>query len=346
MKLSLFDYNLPEELIAYYPARRREESRLMILDRETGEFKCAKFPAVLNYMSKGDVLVVNNTKVFKARLFARRPSGGKVEIFLLEEIKIDGINCWQVLTHPSRRIKEGESLIFDEKSNVTIFRKLPDGKTAVKFKSKIEAARIISKFGHIPLPIYIHRPDEKSDESRYQTVYADSKRARAVAAPTAGLHFSKRILDKIAQMGVKIVPVTLHVGYGTFKTIRTEEIEEHAIDPEYVEISKSAASSINKARDKGGKVFAVGTTVVRALESAPYVDGEITAFSGPVDLYIKPGHQFRLVDHLITNFHLPQSSLVILVSSFAGRENILSAYNAAVADKFRFYSYGDCMLIL
>ncbi len=346
MKLSLFDYDLPEEQIAYYPARRRDESRLLVLDRSTGDITKAKFSSITDYLNKGDILVVNNTKVFKARLYARRPSGGKVEIFLLEETKIDGINCWQVLTHPSRRIKEGESLVFDEKSRVEIYRKLPDGKTAIRFKNKVEAARIISKFGHIPLPIYIHRPDEKSDETRYQTIYANARKAKAVAAPTAGLHFSKRILDKIAKKGVKIVPLTLHVGYGTFRTVHSEEIEEHVIEPEYAEISKSAAAAINKARENGAKVFAVGTTVVRAMESAPYKDGKLMAFNGPADIYIKPGHQFRMIDHLITNFHLPKSSLIILVSAFAGRENILRAYNIAVEDKYRFYSYGDCMLIL
>ncbi len=318
----------------------------MILNRENSDIKHAKFPAILNYIKEGDALVVNNTKVFKARLFARRASGGKVEIFLLGEIKLDGLSCWEVLTHPSRRVKEGETLFFDEDSSVVVLKKLPTGRTAIKFKSKVEAARIISELGHVPLPIYIHRPDEKIDELRYQTVYASPKKAKAVAAPTAGLHFNKKILAKIADKGVKIVPVTLHVGYGTFKTIRADDIDEHAIDPEYVEISKSSAAAINKIRKSGGKIFAVGTTVVRTLESAPFVDGQLMAYSGFVDLYIRPGHKFNMVDHLITNFHLPKSSLLILISAFADREQIIKTYNLAVSEKYRFYSYGDCMLIL
>jgi len=291
-------------------------------------------------------LIINDTKVFKARLFARRESGGKVELFLLEEVESSEMCCWKVLTHPTKRVKEGEELIFDEKSRILIVKKHPDGRTTVGFKSKAEAKRIISKFGHVPLPIYIHRPDRKLDESRYQTVYANAKKARAVAAPTAGFHFSKGILEKIRAKGVKIIPITLHVGYGTFKTIRTDNIEDHSIDAEYVEISKTSAAAINRIRQKGGRIFVVGTTSVRALESAQTKAGKLQAYSRYVDLYIRPGHNFKFVDHLITNFHLPRSSLLILVSAFVGREKILEAYRIAVEEKYRFYSYGDCMLIL
>ncbi len=346
MDLSLFDYYLPEGFIAYHPARQRDWSKLMVLDRSNGELSHHKFPEIIDYLNEGDALVVNDTKVFKARLFARRESGGKVEIFLLEETEYEGQNCWQVLTHPTRRVKEGESLFFDEKSSVEIVAKSPDGKSYIKFKNKTEASRIISKFGHVPLPIYIHRPDEKSDENRYQTIFARPRKAKAVAAPTAGLHFSNRVLKKIGDKGVKIIRITLHVGYGTFKTVKADNIDEHVVDPERAEISKTSAHAINSVRKNGGKIFAVGTTSVRTLEAAEIIDGDVQPFSDYVDLYIKPGHEFRVVDHLITNFHLPKSSLAILVSAFAGREKILHAYETAVKEKYRFYSYGDCMLIL
>ncbi len=346
MDLSLFDYYLPEGFIAYHPTRQRDWSKLMVLDRKNGELSHHKFPEIVDYFKEGDALVVNDTRVFKARLFARRESGGKVEIFLLEETEYEGQNCWQVLTHPTRRVREGESLFFDEKSSVEVIAKTPDGKSYIKFKNKTEATRIISKFGHVPLPIYIHRPDEKSDENRYQTIFARLRKAKAVAAPTAGLHFTNRVLKKIEDKGVKIIRITLHVGYGTFKTVKADDIDEHVVDPERAEISKTAAHAINSVRKNGGRIFAVGTTSVRTLEAAEIIDGNIQPFSDYVDLYIKPGHEFKVVDHLITNFHLPKSSLAILVSAFAGREKILDAYETAVKEKYRFYSYGDCMLIL
>ncbi len=346
MKLSLFDYALPPENIAYHPTRRRDSSRLMVLDRKSGQIDHKKFPSILEYLSKNDGLVINDTKVFKARLFARKPSGGKVELFLLGEVETTELCCWQVLTHPTKRVKEGENLIFDEKSTITVVKKSPDGKTTIGFKSQAEAKRIISKFGHVPLPIYIHRPDKKIDETRYQTVYANPKKSGAVAAPTAGFHFSKGILEKIKAKGIKIIPITLHVGYGTFRTIRADDIDDHKIDPEYAEISKTSANAINRVHEKGGRIFAVGTTSVRTLESGTIINGKLQPYSGRVELFIKPGHTFQIVDHLITNFHLPKSSLIILVSAFAGREAILSAYETAIAEKYRFYSYGDSMLIL
>ncbi len=319
---------------------------MMVFNRTTGEILHKKFPSIIDYLNKGDGLVINNTKVFKARLFARRASGGKVELFLLEQVDYQGKYCFKVLTHPTRRVKEGELLYFDDNSILEIIKKGEEGVTLAGFGTRMEAKRIIAKFGHVPLPIYIHRPDEKSDETRYQTIYADAKKAKAVAAPTAGFHFTDGILEKIKAKGVKIIPITLHVGYGTFKSIRANDIEDHSIDPEYAEISASAARAINKVKESGGKIFAVGTTSVRTLESAKTTGGEIKPFSGNVDLYIRPGHNFRIVDHIITNFHLPKSSLVILISAFAGREQILNAYKIAVEEKYRFYSYGDCMLIL
>lgn len=346
MDLSLFDYLLPDGYVAYHPARQRDSSRLMILDRQSGDITHKKFPSIVNYLSKGDALVVNNTKVLKARLYVRRESGGKIEIFLLEEMRYENQDCWRVLTHPTKRVKEGETLFFDKNSTLEVVKKFPDGKSLIKFKSKADADRIISSFGHVPLPIYIHRPDEKSDENRYQTIFASPKKAKAVAAPTAGLHFTNRVIKKIEAKGVKIIPITLHVGYGTFRTIKVDNIDEHNVDAEYAEISKRSANAINRIRNRGGKIFAVGTTAVRTLESAEFNDGEIQPFSDYADLYIRPGFKFKSVDHLITNFHLPKSSLIILVSAFAGREKILDAYRIAVKEKYRFYSYGDCMLIL
>ncbi len=346
MDISLFDYKLPDGRIAYYPAPRRDGSKLLVVDRESGNFKHRKFPAVLDYMEPGDGLVVNNTMVFKSRLIARRETGGKVEIFLLGETKFGNKVCWEVLTHPTRRIKEGEKILFDDGAAFEIIAKLPTGRTMIKFKSRKDADKIIKKHGHIPLPVYIHRPDEKRDENRYQTVYAQDQKAKAVAAPTAGLHFTHSMIKRIEEKGIKIIPVTLHVGYGTFKTVKAKSIEDHSVDGEYAEISRTSANAINKIKRTGGKIFAVGTTSVRTLESAPHVKGAIQPFSGIVDLYIYPPYKFKTVDHMITNFHLPKSSLLFLVSAFATRELILKAYYEAIRENYRFYSYGDCMLIL
>ena len=346
MDLSLFNYDLPEGYIAYNPTRRRDSAKMMVLDRQSGDIKHQKIPAIIDYFKPGDGLVINNTRVFKARLLLRRPTGGKVEIFLLNEINYKGRICWEVLTHPGRRVKEGEILFFDDLLSMEVMRKQPNEKTIIRFKSRKEADWIIDKFGHVPLPVYIHRPDDKIDESRYQTVYAHPKKSGAVAAPTAGLHFTERILKNIEKAGVKIIPITLHVGFGTFKAVRVDDINKHSVDPEFAEISKSSANTINRIKKNGGRIFAVGTTSVRTLEAAPCSNGLIQSFSDFVDLYIKPGHEFKIVDKMLTNFHLPKSSLVILVSAFAGREQIIKSYETAIKEKYRFYSYGDCMLIL
>ncbi len=346
MDIELFNFDLPPKLIADAPPGRRDGAKLFLLDRSTGEEKHLRFREIVKFLKPGDALVINNTKVLKARLFARRKTGGKVEVFLLEEIKHEGQNCWVVLTHPSRRVKEGEDLFLDEDNAIQVVKKFPDGKSLMRLGGKTKAERLIDKFGHVPLPIYIHRPDRDSDEERYQTVYAHPSKAKSVAAPTAGLHFTRKILDSIKSSGVHIVPVTLHVGYGTFKMVKTKNVEDHTVDAEFAEITKSSANTLNKVRQEGGKIFAVGTTSVRTLESAKLKEGEIQPFAEKVDLYIKPGYKFKVVDHLITNFHLPKSSLIILASSFAGRKKILHAYNAAIEDGYRFYSYGDCMLIL
>jgi len=353
MDVSLFDYHLPAELIAQFPVRKRDQSRLMVLNRATGQRKELPFKAVIDFINPGDALVVNNTKVFKARLFGNRATGAKIEIFLVRTHpdpahRTDtGQNAclWEALVRPSRRVKEGERIYFDS-DYVLMEKKLDGAGWLVRFSSETRQKRIISKYGHVPLPHYIRRDDQPSDIRRYQTIFADKNKIGAVAAPTAGFHFTKPILEALKAKGIKIVEVCLHVGPGTFKPVVADDIDDHTVDPEFAELPASSASVINSVREKGGKVFAVGTTTVRTLESAIIKNGAVAPFIKDVDLYIKPGFKFQVVDHLITNFHLPKSSLIILVSAFAGREKILETYREAIAKKFRFYSYGDAMLIL
>ena len=353
MNISLFDYNLPSELIAQFPTRRRDTSLLMVLNRATNTTTIVPFKQILHYLKKGDALVVNTTKVFKARLFGRRATGAKVEIFLIRSLRdapnsigrIKPASRWEALVSPSRRVKEGERIAFDL-YNVVLAKDLGGGRWGVVFNSRSQCEQIIRRFGHVPLPHYIKREDQPSDLRRYQTVFADKDKVGAVAAPTAGFHFTRSLLRAIEAKEVRIIETCLHVGPGTFKPVKVQNIDDHVVDPEFAELSPKAASQLNQVREKGGSIFAVGTTTVRTLESAETVHGEIQPFSGMVDLFIKPGFKFKVVDHLITNFHLPKSSLLILVSTFAGRECILSAYEEAIRSKMRFYSYGDAMLIL
>ncbi|MEA3296891.1 MAG: tRNA preQ1(34) S-adenosylmethionine ribosyltransferase-isomerase QueA [candidate division Zixibacteria bacterium] len=346
MDISLFDYNLPPELIAQFPSRRRDDSKLMILDRRGGGPSLFKpFRCITEYLSSGDAMVVNNTKVFKARLLGRRVTGGRVEIFLVRPVGSEETIVWEALVYPSRRVRVGESILYDSHS-ILLKRDIGGGRWEVQFQSDSQRRKIISRFGHVPLPHYIKREDQPSDIRRYQTVFANKNNVGAVAAPTAGFHFTKPILRTLDEKGVEIIQTCLHVGPGTFKPITADNIDDHIVDPEMASLSSEAAVKINKVRARGGSVFAVGTTAVRTLESAPIKDSMVQPFSGMVDLYIKPGYQFKLVDHLITNYHLPKSSLLILVSAFAGRERILQAYTEAIKQSFRFYSYGDAMLIL
>ncbi|MDH4157594.1 MAG: tRNA preQ1(34) S-adenosylmethionine ribosyltransferase-isomerase QueA, partial [candidate division Zixibacteria bacterium] len=308
------------------------------------------FTHLVDYLKRGDALVVNTTKVFKARLFGRRPTGAKVEVFLVRRITglstRKGHACpWEAMVRPSRRVKEGERVIFDS-LHAILAKDLGGGRWAVEFPSKTVEQKIIAHFGHVPLPHYIKRDDQPSDIRRYQTIFADPDKIGAVAAPTAGFHFTRPILDTIRARGARLVEVCLHVGPGTFKPVTADNIDDHVVDPELAELSPQAARSLNQVRQKGGRVFAVGTTSVRTLESARIVDGRIQPFAGEVDLYIRPGFAFGVTDHLVTNFHLPKSSLIILVSAFAGRERVLDAYRQAIALQMRFYSYGDAMLIL
>lgn len=346
MKLSQFQYDLPKELIAQFPARKRSESRLLMLDRATGVLRHGRFPDVLDYLNSGDALVVNNTKVFKARLFGRRKTGGQVEVFLVRRRDNETAELWEALAKPSRRLNPGEVLGFEGGEHLELCEHLGGGLWLVGFRSRSRAERIIARYGHVPLPQYIKRPDESADLRRYQTLFARKDKVGAVAAPTAGFHFTSAVLKRLKEKGVKLFEITLHVGPGTFKPIVVDDIAQHTVDPEFAELPEDVANGLNQVRANGGKVFAVGTTSVRTLESARIARGQIQPFAGMVDLYIKPGFEFRVVDHLITNFHLPGSSLLVLVSAFAGRGRILDAYHEAVLERYRFYSYGDAMLIL
>jgi len=346
MDISLFDYGLPPELIAQEPMRRRDESRLLVLDRAGGDIQILPFRRIVDFLDPGDTLVVNNTKVFKARLFGRRATGAKVEIFLVRPVdRTKDRLSWYALVNPSRRVKEGEPIEFGD-DRVVLTEDVGGGRWIVTFHSDTQRDRVIARHGHVPLPHYIRRSDRPDDVRRYQTVFADSDRVGAVAAPTAGFHFTKPLLQELEAKGIGRVELTLHVGPGTFKPVSVDNIEEHAVDPEFAELTPAAAEALNRTRADGGRIVAVGTTSVRTLESAVNRDGRFDPLARLVDLYIKPGHRFRAVDRMVTNFHLPKSSLLILVSAFAGRERVLEAYRTAIANRLRFYSYGDAMLIL
>lgn len=348
MDINLFDYKLPEELIAQYPMRKRDESRLLVLERKSGELHIYPFKKIIEFLHAGDALVINNTKVFKARLIGKRQTGATIEIFLIRKYE-NNETTWEALAKPSRRLHEGEKIFFYEggkAEKIILQNELGEGRWVVSFESKQIQQRIIDNFGHVPLPPYIKRVDVPDDINRYQTIFAREDKTGAVAAPTAGFHFTPSLIDALKKKGIKIIELTLHVGPGTFKPVQVNNIEYHIVDPEYAVLSPKAADLLNETRANGGEIFAVGSTSVRTLESAFISKGRINPFEGMVDLYIKPGFKFNIVNHLITNFHLPKSSLLILVAAFAGREKILEAYQKAIKNKFRFYSYGDAMLIL
>ena len=344
MKLSDFDYNLPEELIAQYPSDNRDESRLLVLDKKSGKIEHTVFKDIINYLSPSDLLVLNNTLVFPARLIGRKKkTGGKVEVFLLKEISQ---NRWEIIPHSAFRNQNSVDVVFGDGE---LECKL-SGNEAI-FECNGDIYKKLEKYGKVPLPPYIKRNppippfrkggQEGFDRERYQTVYAENR--GAVAAPTAGLHFTKELLSNIEKKGVETAKVTLHVGYGTFKPVKAENIKEHKIEPEYYEIKESEAIKINNAVKSGKRIVAVGTTTVRTLES---FTGEINAQNGYTSLFIYNGFNFRVTKSLLTNFHLPKSTLLMLVCAFAGRDMVLYAYNEAIKEGYRFYSYGDAMLII
>jgi S-adenosylmethionine:tRNA ribosyltransferase-isomerase len=326
-----FDYELPEERIAQEPAPRGE-SRLLVLDAEGPERhrRVRDLPALLR---PGDLLVLNDTRVIPARLYGRRGEG-KMEVLLVEKLGgIEGVE-WEALVRPGRRARPGTEIVFEGLSAEVVDKR--EDRYRLRFSEPVEPH--LDRLGHVPLPPYIHRPDEASDRDRYQTVFA--RTPGAIAAPTAGLHFSERLLEEIAAAGIGIARVTLHVGIGTFKPVSVERVEDHRMDRERWEVSEETAEAIRRTRESGGRIVAVGTTVVRTLESSGGAAG-----SGSTELFITPGFRFRVVDVLLTNFHLPRSTLLMLVSAFAGRERVLAAYEEAIREGYRFYSYGDAMLL-
>ena len=341
MKVSEFNYNLPEELIAQHPYDKRDEARLMVLDREKQKYEHKIFRDVIDYLKPGDCLVINNTKVIPARLFGTREGHeGKVEILLLKRREND---IWESLVKPGKKCRVGTMLVFgDGLLKAEVLEVVEDGNRLIKFYYEGIFEEILDKLGQMPLPPYITH--ELKDKTRYQTVYA--KHDGSAAAPTAGLHFTKELLEKIEKKGIVIANVTLHVGLGTFRPVKVDNILEHHMHSEFYMIEESEALKINKAKEAGKRVISVGTTSCRTLESAATDDGKIQASSGWTDIFIYPGYKFKLIDGLITNFHLPESTLLMLVSAFAGKENIMAAYEEAVKERYRFFSFGDAMILI
>lgn len=370
MNVADFDYQLPEELVAQTPAKRRDDARLLVLDRRTGRTSHTRFFDIEQYLHKGDVLVLNDSRVLPARLFGvKEGTGGKVEFLLTKSQSGD---VWETMVRPGKRLQKGERVLFGvdgehygalcdikgsgrktadmeaiEKAAPLVAEVIgygEDGTRLVRFWYRGVFLEVLSQLGHMPLPPYIERPDLEMDKERYQTVY--SRVDGSVAAPTAGLHFTEDLLARLAGSGVELVYLTLHVGIGTFRPVTAETVEEHHMHFEEYEVSEEAAAAIRRAKEEGRRVIAVGTTSTRTLEAAAQADGSIAAGRGSTDIFIYPGYEFRIIDGLITNFHLPKSTLLMLVSALAGREHILAAYEEAVRERYRFFSYGDAMLIL
>jgi S-adenosylmethionine:tRNA ribosyltransferase-isomerase len=352
MNISEFDYELPEELIAQHPLERRDASRMLVVNRAEESWRDASFTEFASEMREGDCVVVNNTRVFPARLEGRRePSGGRVELLLVRRRDDLEGETWEALARPARRLDAGGRVTFgDGRLSAEIISATDDGaRRVVSFKSDGDFAALLEEFGRMPLPPYIKRAvgdlaARDEDRERYQTVYAAS--SGAIAAPTAGLHFTPEVFASLRARGVRVAELTLHVGYGTFAPVRAEDLSRHSVAAESFEIGVEAAEVLNDTRARGGRVVAVGTTSVRALESSTDERGRTTAGRGETGLTITPGYRFRAVDAMLTNFHLPRSSLLVLVSAFAGRDLVLAAYRHAVGVRYRFYSYGDCMLIV
>lgn len=340
MKTSDFYYDLDKSLIAQTPLKERDKSRLLVYDRETGETEHSIFSEITEYFKPGDVLVINETKVIPARLYgSKKETGTACEFLLLKRITLDK---WQIICKPGKKLRIGDVVVFSDRLSAKILGKEQDGVTEVSFEYDGVFEEILDELGEMPLPPYIH--EKLKDQSRYQTVYA--KEQGSAAAPTAGLHFTPELLKRIEDSGVEIARLILHVGLGTFRPVKVENVEEHVMHEEYYNVSEEAADKINSARKNGGKVIAVGTTSVRTLESVSDENGVVKAGSGNTGIFITPGYKFKVVDALITNFHLPESTLMMLVSAFAGREKILELYKTATEMRYRFFSFGDAMLLL
>lgn len=340
MDLKDFNYDLPEELIAQDPLEDRSSSRLMVLHKDTGRIEHKIFRDIIDYLNPGDCLVINDTKVIPARLMGiKEDTGATIEVLLL---KRNADDVWECLVKPGKKARTGARIVFGEGLLVgEIVDVIEDGNRMIKFHYEGIFEEILDKLGQMPLPPYITH--KLQDKNRYQTVYARNE--GSAAAPTAGLHFTKKLLEKIKEKGVNVVSITLHVGLGTFRPVKVDKIEEHHMHTETFNISKEAADTINRTRAAGGRVIAVGTTSCRTLESAAADDGTIPARSGDTDIFIYPGYKFKAIDCLITNFHLPESTLIMLVSALAGRDNIMNAYETAVKERYRFFSFGDAMFI-
>jgi S-adenosylmethionine:tRNA ribosyltransferase-isomerase len=349
MKLSSFIFDVPQNLIAQTPAKHREDAKLMVVDRKTGKITHKHFKDIIDYFDDKDVMVINNTKVFPARMYGKKEkTGAKIEVFLLRELN-ESQRLWDVLVDPARKIRVGNKLYFGDDG--MLVAEVVDNTTSrgrtIRFLfdgTDEEFKKVLNDMGETPLPKYIKRKPTEEDEERYQTVFA--KHEGAVAAPTAGLHFSKTLMKKMEIKGIKFSEVTLHVGLGTFRSIEVEDLSKHKMDAEFFEVDQTAVDMINKAKNEGRRICAVGTTSMRSLESSITAQGMLKAQKGWTNLFIHPPHDFSIADSLITNFHLPKTSLLILVSAFAGYDLAMEAYQQAIKNKYRFYSYGDAMLVI
>ncbi|HQU70903.1 MAG TPA: tRNA preQ1(34) S-adenosylmethionine ribosyltransferase-isomerase QueA [Calditrichia bacterium] len=342
MKLEDFSYHLPEKLIAQYPLPDRDQSRLMVVHRETGQIEHKVFADLHEYINKGDCVVVNNTRVFPARLIGTKDkTGAKVEVFLLRNLE-NGI--WEVMVKPARKVRLGNKIVFSEDFSCDIIDNTVSGGRIIETHCNGDFFEVLERVGQTPLPPYVKRPAEDLDRESYQTIFASVR--GAVAAPTAGRHFTPELVDKIRAKGVNFEEITLHVGLGTFKPVQVDDISRHQMHSEYYEVSNSTAYNITKTREKGGRIFTIGTTTVRALETVADRNGVVRGGKGWTDKYIFPPHQFRAVDGLVTNFHLPLSTLLMMTAAFGGLDLVMEAYKKAVKEKYRFFSYGDAMLVL
>jgi S-adenosylmethionine:tRNA ribosyltransferase-isomerase len=340
MNVKDFDFDLPEELIAQHPLEQRDSSRLMVLDKETGEINHKKFHDIVGYLNEGDTLVLNNTRVMPARLIGEKEgTHGKIEFLLLKRIEKDK---WECLAKPGKTAKVGRRFIFGEgKLKAEVVEVKENGNRIVEFFYDGIFEEVLDALGEMPLPPYIH--ERLEDRERYQTVY--SKENGSAAAPTAGLHFTKELLEEIKNKGINVAYVTLHVGLGTFRPVKVESLEEHEMHSEFYVLSKESADIINETKKRGNAIISVGTTSTRTLETIGDEDGFVKEQSGWTNIFIYPGYKFKVVDNLITNFHLPESTLIMLVSTLAGKENVMNAYKEAVKEKYRFFSFGDAMFI-
>lgn len=342
LKVDLFDFHLPEELIAQTPLEQRDASRLMVLNKETGSVKHHMFHDLLDYVQEGDCLVLNDTRVLPARLFGtKEDTGANIEVLLLKQTQGD---TWETLVKPAKRVKEGTVISFGDGRLTAVCKETSDqGGRLLEFNYEGIFYEVLEQLGEMPLPPYIK--ERLDDQERYQTVFA--REQGSAAAPTAGLHFTEEMLEELKEKGVHIAFLTLHVGLGTFRPVSVDDLEEHDMHSEFYQVSEGTAALLNSVREKGGRIISVGTTSTRTLETiATEHNGKFVASSGWTNIFIFPGYEFKAIDGMITNFHLPKSTLIMLVSALAGRENVISAYEQAVAEKYRFFSFGDAMLIL